>query len=517
MIKKFYAVFALLFILLLFSSQISCEKKQEHSSLAITDKTTPLYRAYVRYPPRNLDPSKFDDGGSSFVATQIYCTLLEQTPSLDVKDSLTESWTIDNTRTIYSFKLRDDIFFSNGKKITSDDVVFSLKRLLKKDSVVYADFLVVKDIEKKSEQTFEIRLKNPFPLFVYYLTTINTAILPKQELQTQNELFFKKPVGCGSFIFDEVSSDRVVLIANNLAINRPDIKKLEFYFDLDINKAIKMFNDNLIDDISMAWFDPTQFTLVNSKIFHSQAFQTYFMMLHKEKKPFSNDALRELFIHMFDRDGLIENFSDERLELANGLIPRGIIGFNNKEQLYKKSNYDDSEVISKLKTLRQKFKFPIDVTLTVSNLFNKRAFEKVIKGNNIDKIFRIKLEFVSPEEVFNRYYIRYGDAILMGDDLRYPDPYLLLRYFKSDNPYNDVYVKSKIIDQYIDKAILEENKYERAKIYMELDKEIEREAVILPLFYGDLASGVVKNNVFGFESSYGGEDYIRYYNVWINK
>ena len=42
---------------------------------------------------------------------------------------LAKSWTISPDGKLYTFKLRDDVSFCSGKKMTAEDVIFTFKRL----------------------------------------------------------------------------------------------------------------------------------------------------------------------------------------------------------------------------------------------------------------------------------------------------------------------------------------------------------------------------------------------------
>lgn len=501
----------------LLSCIVSCGKSVKSDSILSGPQITPLYRAYIRYPSRNLDPAKFDDAGSAFVATQIYCTLFEQEPALDIKPILVEKWKMDANRTRYNFILRNDIFFNNGDRITANDVVYSLTRHLNKSSIINADFSIIEKITPISERELEIVLKKPFPFFLYFLTNINTAILSERQLTSLGKAYFENPVGCGSFVLSETQKDRIILKKNPHAVRKPFISQMELYYNMDIDAAIKMFNEGLLDDISMAWFDPKDVFLMNYKVLNKELFQTNYFLLYNEKFPFSDANIRKAFVGLFDRDALVDKLSDKRIVKANGYIPKGVIGYNNKEELYKKVDLNEFSSSETYKSIKKKYSLPINITVTASNLFNKEALEQTVRAKAFQAIFNAKLEFVDPPEVLNRYYNRYGNAILVGDSLRYPDPYFMLSYFKSDNPHNDVNVRSKRIDQYIDDAIVEENKLKRSQLYQGLEKEIEKEAVILPLFYGGVASEVVRNNVNGLNEGSIVENCKNYYAVWIER
>ena len=51
-----------------------------------------------------------------------------------IKPLLAKSWTMSEDGKTYTFKLRDDVTFCSGKKFTAKDAVFSLKRVVDKET-----------------------------------------------------------------------------------------------------------------------------------------------------------------------------------------------------------------------------------------------------------------------------------------------------------------------------------------------------------------------------------------------
>ena len=51
-----------------------------------------------------------------------------------IKPLLAKSWTISEDGKTYTFKLRDDVTFCSGKKFTAEDVVYTVKRVIDKET-----------------------------------------------------------------------------------------------------------------------------------------------------------------------------------------------------------------------------------------------------------------------------------------------------------------------------------------------------------------------------------------------
>lgn len=76
-----------------------------------------------------LDPHTVSAASSAWVAEQIYDSLLTVTPKGEPAPSIAQKWNVAGDGLTYTFTLRPNVKFSNGKALTSKDVVYSLKRI----------------------------------------------------------------------------------------------------------------------------------------------------------------------------------------------------------------------------------------------------------------------------------------------------------------------------------------------------------------------------------------------------
>jgi len=119
----------------------------------------------------NIDPAQGHDRASQIALVNLYDPLIFQDYSGNLKDGVAESWKVSEDGLKYTFKIRDGIFFHSGDKLTADDVVFSMKRLLKvKRGFSYLYEGLIKDITKSADNTVVITLNEPFGPFLSTLT-----------------------------------------------------------------------------------------------------------------------------------------------------------------------------------------------------------------------------------------------------------------------------------------------------------------------------------------------------------
>ena len=85
----------------------------------------------IRYDPKTFDPAKVDEQVSETVRFLTGGVLLRLNPQTqEPQPELAESWTSSADGRVISFRLRSGLRFSDGTSLTSNDVAWSLRRIL---------------------------------------------------------------------------------------------------------------------------------------------------------------------------------------------------------------------------------------------------------------------------------------------------------------------------------------------------------------------------------------------------
>ena len=89
----------------------------------------------ARGEPETLDPASQWDDASAQIVANVYQTLVRVDPSgLRILPSIAISWKSSPDGKTWVFNLRRGVRFSNGELLTSQDVVFTFKRLLQREA-----------------------------------------------------------------------------------------------------------------------------------------------------------------------------------------------------------------------------------------------------------------------------------------------------------------------------------------------------------------------------------------------
>ena len=112
--------------------------------------------------------------------------------SREIEPALAESWEMSEDGLEFVFKLRENLKWSDGKPLTSNDVVFSYNKIFfneeiptdVKDGLKMGEKGVLPKVEKVDERRVKFILPEPFRPF---LQNMRTPILPKHALQESVE------------------------------------------------------------------------------------------------------------------------------------------------------------------------------------------------------------------------------------------------------------------------------------------------------------------------------------------
>jgi peptide/nickel transport system substrate-binding protein len=138
--------------------------------------------------------------------------------------------------TTITYRLRDDVTWSDGTPVTADDFVFTYDMIMSDQNVVqsrypYEDYVV--SVEATDPQTVTVTFSEPFAA---WLTNIFLYVLPRHVLQPVFEAegsidvaeWNKAPtVGVGPFVFSEwESGSHIIFTANPNWINPPKLEQI---------------------------------------------------------------------------------------------------------------------------------------------------------------------------------------------------------------------------------------------------------------------------------------------------
>lgn len=150
-----------------------------------------------------LDPAFAKDQSIIWPCRQLYNGLIELDSNLEVQPSIAKRWEISGDGLTYTFILRDDVRFHNGRTVTAEDFRYSFSRIID-PSVASPGAWIFSDVDSFSatdDTTFVVRLKEPFAPFLSLLGMVYCSVVPKEVVEQYGKEFRSHPCGTGPFKF----------------------------------------------------------------------------------------------------------------------------------------------------------------------------------------------------------------------------------------------------------------------------------------------------------------------------
>lgn len=141
-----------------------------------------------------LDPAEIFEFSGAEYAANAYDRLINYDVDnvSDIYGGVAESWAIDDDGVTYTFTIRQNITFPTGNRLTADDVVFSLRRVIQLDkspAFILAQFgftpeNMEKTIMKLDDYTVQLTIDKPYAptFFLYCLTATPGSIVDMKEV-----------------------------------------------------------------------------------------------------------------------------------------------------------------------------------------------------------------------------------------------------------------------------------------------------------------------------------------------
>ena len=291
--------------------------------------------------------------------------------STDLTKGLAEDWSVSEDGLTYRFTLRDDAFFSDGTPVTASDVAFTFTRMLSlpesrqtdfADMILGADAVmsgVTKDlrgIRVLDDKNLEITLSEPFSGYLYQLATPSCSIMSEEFVKKAGNEYGKslaQTLGSGPYRLTEYSDTRITVEKNpyyhchegeELTVSRAEF--------LILPPAItdRMFRAGELDLLDTNQINPEVVEAVykqpewdDHRISYSRV-EVQYLMLNVAAPPLNNAKIRKAVQMAINRQRILDELYDGDGRLLDGIFPRGLIGYSEKNQGWLK--YDPEEAAS---------------------------------------------------------------------------------------------------------------------------------------------------------------------------
>ncbi|HXJ82589.1 MAG TPA: ABC transporter substrate-binding protein [Candidatus Methylomirabilis sp.] len=257
----------------------------------------------------------------------IYDTLFAMDAKGDIRPQMVDKFELSPDKLTYTMTLRDGLVWHDGKPVTAEDCVASIKRWAAKDSLGQKMFSFVKELQVVNPKTFKIVLKEQTGLVLPALGKPSSNVpfmMPKRVADTDPNTQISDFTGSGPFVFQKDEwkpGDKAVYVKFAQYKPRPEppsglaggkvakVDRVEWRAIPDHQTAINALLANEIDLVESPPHDlypilrkDPNVRLVNLNPLGNQ----YVFRFNTLAKPFDNAKVRQAVWYAFNQKDFLE-------------------------------------------------------------------------------------------------------------------------------------------------------------------------------------------------------------------
>jgi peptide/nickel transport system substrate-binding protein len=296
------------------------------------------------YQPDTLDPNVSGQAISGMIDRNIVDTLVWINAKGQPTPDLATKWSIDATKTVYTFTLRQGVKFQDGTPFNANAVVFNLNRIenpATKSQSAISELGPFKSVKALSAYKVQIALKQPFAPLLTYLGTPNLGILSPTAVQKNSQAMATMPVGTGPFeVAKWVPQQEVVLKKNPNynwappALNHSGpatLNSITFKFVQNAQNRVSALQTGEAQAIDTV--PPTSFDALKQDANVTTYDTPYpgtprYLAFNTSKWPTNDVKVRQALEYAVDRQGVIKAADSGVYSVAWGPLQAGTIGYN---------------------------------------------------------------------------------------------------------------------------------------------------------------------------------------------
>lgn len=507
--QRFFLIFLLTIVLLLATS--CSEPEIQIGAEVIVEDEKPGEGGTINIgciEPHNFNPLLVNSKSYKDISTLIFNGLVEYDSTLKPVYVLAEDLSLDEGGKKIIVKLKDNIQWSDGTKLTSQDVVFSLNTIKNAANSIYKSKLdQIVSYKSLDEYTIEMRF-NDYPYNA--IDSLCFPIVPKHVFEANpNSL----PVGTGPYKVVAYNKLRYMELERNeysLQHSTPYIPKIRVNFIKDTDSFDSSFQSGQIDLINTSSYDWEKYKEsrdVNTYGYLSRDYE--FISINFNNPVLQDKYVRKALMHGINRTAIIEKhllgnavITDTPIRADSWLFDGDVnkYSYNKAEAQYAISSarfvFNEAAGIYERESDGKLQQLRLSLITNSENDYRVKAVED-IKKNLEDIGFVINIEIMPFEELMKRIEKKQYDLALVGINFSpEADLYDFLHSSQvngSKNYGGYINLRVDLLLEQSQNTLNPETKYLN---YLELQRIIKDDLPIISLFYKEHAL-VMRNKIRG--------------------
>lgn len=320
------------------SGMALAEDRHPETGEVLAEEQVFTYRALDE--SSSLDPQVVEDVDGSYIVRDLFEGLLNSDAEGNLIPGVAERYESNDDNTVWTFYLRDNAKWSDGKPVTANDFVYAWKRAVDPELASpyawYMSLMAIENVdaildgsmdkgelgvEAVDDYTFRVQLTRPLPYFPQMVTHATTFPSPQWVIEEHGQEWTKPSnfVGNGAFVLTEhVINERLVRERNELYWDNENnmMDKVVTLVINDENQALNRYDAGELDKTEIPAGQYPRLEKERPDEAHSiPRLCAYYYAFNNDVEPFDDVRVRKALSYAIDRDIVINNI------LQGGQVP----------------------------------------------------------------------------------------------------------------------------------------------------------------------------------------------------
>ena len=469
--------------------------------------------------PPTLDPALVTDTTSSGVVVEVFSGLVALDTDLVLVPDLAESWEISPDGTVYTFKIRPDATFHDGKPVTAHDFKWSIERaadprtaspvadiylndIVGVEDVFEGRAMEISGISVIDDLTIQFTIDSPKAYFLAKLTYPTAYVLDRENVEAGGRTWTDTPNGTGPFKLKEYRIGERIVLERFENYTRGQTGVSTILMNLAGGQNMAMYENDEIDFTGVGLYDlervldPSE-PLNRELVVAPPDFSISYIGFNAQMAPFDDANFRKALNHAIDKELIATEVLSELLTPAYGILPPGFPGYNPElegltfdpelaKQLLDQSEYADPATRPR-------------IVVTVPGRGGTIGLDLEVILQMWQQVLGVEVEIQQVEwatylEDLNKQ--KYQAYAGLGWSADYPDPQDFLDIlFHTESGLNHGAFSDLDIDAVLEEARVEPDAARRIALYRQAEEMIVQAAAWVPLWYQGERHVLIKPHV----------------------
>jgi len=454
--------------------------------------------------PITLDPAVSGEMISHEYIQQIYNGLVRLGENLEPAPDIAERWDVSADGRTYTFYLRKDVKFQDGREVTASDFKYSFERACRPstgsltaatylgdivgvEEVLSGEATDISGVRAIDDYTLQITIDTPKSYFLAKMTYPVAFVVDSNEAEQGGE-WWREPNGTGPFRLKKWEEENQLVLERNDRYYREKAGVGTVVFKLWGGVPMNLYETGEIDatEVYINYIDkvtdPAGSFYQELQIVPELSFS--YLGFDHTRPPFDDTNLRRAFSMALDKNKLVKLVFKDMMERADGILPPGIPGFNEglnglefdvekARELIASSRYGNVDNLP-----------PITVTTMGWGGLISNSLEAIVYEWRQNLGVEVKVRQLEPEQFLYHLKEEKDEMYYMGWVADYPHPQNFLEIlFRTGEDNNAGEYSNPAVDDILNRAGVELDYDASLTLYQQAEQMMVDDAACIPLWF----------------------------------